>query len=68
MLLLEMSIVHPVFHVSMLRKFVGDSSSIVLLEDMSVEEYLTYKKVLSKILDRLVKKLRNKEVLSNKGI
>lgn len=51
MLLLEMSIVHPVFHVSMLRKFVGDPNLIVPLEDVCIEESLTYKKVLIKILD-----------------
>lgn len=62
----EMNIIHSVFYVSMLRKFVGDPNSIVPLEDVSVEENLTYKKVLVEILDRQVNKLRNKEVASVK--
>lgn len=59
---LKMSMVHLVFYISMLRKFVGDSSSIVSLEDVNVEVNLTYEEVLVEILDRQVKKLRNKEV------
>ena len=58
--------VHPVFHVSMLRKCLGDPSSIVPLEVINVEENLTYEEVPVEILDRQVKKLRNKEVASVK--
>ena len=57
-----MSSIHPVFHVSMLRKLVGDPSAIVPLEDVGVEENLTYEEVPVEILDRQVKRLRNKEV------
>ena len=35
---LEMSMVHPVFYVSMLRKCLGDPSSIVPLDMVNVEE------------------------------
>ena len=63
---LEMSMVHPVFHVSMLRKCLGDPSSIVPLEVVNVEENLSYEEVPVEILDRQVKRLRNKEIASVK--
>ncbi|WMV25170.1 hypothetical protein MTR67_018555 [Solanum verrucosum] len=59
---LELASVHLVFHVSMLNKCVGDLTSIVPLEDLGVKENLTYKEAPVEILDRQVKKLRNKEV------
>ncbi|XP_049399714.1 uncharacterized protein LOC125863739 [Solanum stenotomum] len=58
----ELSTVHPVFHVSMLRKCIGDPSRITSTEDVHVTEDLTYEEVPIAILDRQVKKLRNKEV------
>ncbi|XP_049348985.1 uncharacterized protein LOC125813545 [Solanum verrucosum] len=61
-----LSTVHPVFHVSMLQKCVGDPSRITPTEDVQVTRYLTYEKVLIAILDRQVRKLRNKEVASVK--
>lgn len=36
-LLMELVVVHAVFHVSMFRKFLGDSS-LVPLKDVSIEE------------------------------
>ena len=63
----EMELVHPVFHVSMLRKCVGDPNAIVPLEVVGVvEDNLTYEEVPVQILDRQVKRLRNKEVASVK--
>ena len=41
----DLARVHPVFHVSMLRKFIGDIYSIVPLKDVSIEEDLTYEEV-----------------------
>ena len=63
---LEMSMVHPVFHVSMLRKCLGDPSSIVPLDMVNVEENLSYEEVPVEILDRQVKRLRNKEIATVK--
>ncbi|XP_049393478.1 uncharacterized protein LOC125857870 [Solanum stenotomum] len=60
----ELSTVHPVFHVSMLRKCVGDPSCITPTEDVQVTRDLTYEEVPIAILDRQVRKLRNKEVAS----
>ncbi|WMV41711.1 hypothetical protein MTR67_035096 [Solanum verrucosum] len=62
----ELASVHSVFHVSMLKKCVGDSTSIVPLEGLGVKENLSYEEVPVKILDYQVKKLRNKEVASVK--
>ncbi|WMV13543.1 hypothetical protein MTR67_006935 [Solanum verrucosum] len=41
----ELSTVHPVFHVSMLRKCVGDPSRITPTEDVQVTKDLTYEEV-----------------------
>ncbi|XP_070019872.1 uncharacterized protein [Nicotiana sylvestris] len=62
----EMSMVHPVFHVSMLKKVFGDPSTIVPIEIIEVNEELSYKEIPVSILDRQVRKLRNKEIASVK--
>ncbi|XP_070039430.1 uncharacterized protein [Nicotiana tomentosiformis] len=62
----EMSLVHPVFHVSMLKKVVGNPSLIVLVETIEVNEELTYEKILIVVLDRQIRKLSNKEIASVK--
>ena len=55
--------VHPVFHVSMLRKYIGDPSRVFPIEDIQVTEELCYEEQPIAILDRQVRKLRNKEVV-----
>ncbi|XP_070029302.1 uncharacterized protein [Nicotiana sylvestris] len=62
----KLEFVHPVFHVSMLRKFIGDPSQVVPIKDVQVTEDLPYEKVLVAILDRQVRKLRTKDVASVK--
>ncbi|XP_070045284.1 uncharacterized protein [Nicotiana tomentosiformis] len=62
----EMSLVHPLFHVSMLKKVVGDLALIVLVETIEVKEELTYEEIPIAILDSQVRKLRNKEIASVK--
>nr|XP_009804855.1 PREDICTED: uncharacterized protein LOC104250014 [Nicotiana sylvestris] len=59
---LEMSLVHPVFHVSMLKKVVGDPSAIVPIETIEVNEVLSNEETPAAILDMQVLKLRNKEI------
>ncbi|WMV46608.1 hypothetical protein MTR67_039993 [Solanum verrucosum] len=49
------------------RLCVGDLTSIVPLECLGVDESLSYEEVPVEILDRQVKKLRNKEVASVKS-
>ncbi|KAK4737102.1 hypothetical protein R3W88_000799 [Solanum pinnatisectum] len=58
----DLASVHPVFHVSLLNKCVGYSISIVPLEGLGIKENLSSEEVPVEILDRQVKKLRNKEV------
>ena len=62
----ELALVHPVFHVSMLMKCIGDFKSILPIEGLDIQENLSYEEVSVKILDRQVRKLRNKEVDSVK--
>ncbi|MCF7184095.1 hypothetical protein, partial [Corynebacterium parakroppenstedtii] len=50
--------VHPVFHVSMLRKCIGDPSRVFPVDDIQVTEELTYEEQPVAILDRQVRKLR----------
>ena len=65
-MLSELALIHLVFHVSMLKKCIGDPESILPIEDLGVKDNLSYEEVLVQILDRQVKKLRNKEVVSVK--
>ena len=46
----------------MLKKFVGGSNSILPIEGLSVNGNLFYEEFPVQILDRQVKKLRNKEM------
>ncbi|XP_070010044.1 uncharacterized protein [Nicotiana sylvestris] len=63
----ELEFVHPVFHVSMLRKCIGDPSRVVPFKDVQVIEDLSYEEeVPVAILDRQVRKLRTKDVASVK--
>ncbi|KAK4713515.1 hypothetical protein R3W88_019422 [Solanum pinnatisectum] len=62
----ELALVHPIFHVSMLKKCIGDPVSIIPIEGLGVDESLSYEDVPVDILDRQVKRLRNKEVASIK--
>ncbi|XP_071906002.1 uncharacterized protein [Coffea arabica] len=58
----SMAKVHNVFHVSMLKKYHPDPSHVLQLEDIEVDESLTYEEGPVKILEREVKELRNKKI------
>ena len=62
----ELAAVHPVFHVSILKKCEGDPASIVPLESVAVKDSLSFEDVPLEILDLQVRRLRNKEVASVK--
>ncbi|XP_069143398.1 uncharacterized protein [Solanum lycopersicum] len=62
----DLASVHPVFHVSMLKNCLGDPSSILPIEGLGVGEDLYYEEVHVEILDRHVKRLRNKEITTVK--
>ena len=58
--------IHPVLYISLLKKCMGDPSSIVTLKSVSMKDTLTYKEVSVEIFYRQVCKLRNEEVVSTK--
>ena len=62
----KLAVVHPVFHISLLKKCVGDPPSIVPLDSVAVKDSLSNENLPIKILDRHVRRLRNKEVASVK--
>ena len=57
----KLALVHPLFHVSMLKKLLGNMVSILSIEGLVVNEDFSYKEFLEEIIDHHVKKLRNKE-------
>lgn len=67
-LLVGLAMAHLVFYVKILRTYVSDVNVIAPLYNMSIEENLTYEKVLVEILDHQVKRLRNKDNASIKAL
>ncbi|WMV29267.1 hypothetical protein MTR67_022652 [Solanum verrucosum] len=63
----ELAAVHSVFHISMLKKCMGDTSLIISTEDIGIKDSLSYEEALVQILNRQVRKLRTKEVASSKS-
>ncbi|KAL6579116.1 hypothetical protein OROMI_009332 [Orobanche minor] len=59
---LELSAVHNVFHVSVLRRYVHDPEHVCNYEELQVAGNLTYEEVPIAILERKIRKLRNKDV------
>ncbi|WMV36877.1 hypothetical protein MTR67_030262 [Solanum verrucosum] len=62
----ELAVVHPIFHISMLKKCMGNPSLIIPTEDIGIKHNLSYEEIPVQILDRQVRKLRTKEVASVK--
>ncbi|KAL2240852.1 UNVERIFIED_CONTAM: Transposon Ty3-I Gag-Pol polyprotein, partial [Sesamum indicum] len=58
----QLSQINDVFHVSLLRQYRSDPSHILHESEMEISEGLTYIEEPMKILDRSIKKLRNKEI------
>ena len=57
---------HPVFHMSMLKKYHGDGNYITRWDSVLLDENLSYEEEPVAILDREVCKLRSKEIASIK--
>ena len=47
-----LSVVHPVFHVSMLRKYIPDESHVISLDSVELGQDMTYEEEPIAILDR----------------
>ncbi|WMV09276.1 hypothetical protein MTR67_002661 [Solanum verrucosum] len=62
----ELAAVHLVFHISMLKKCMGNPSLIISIENIEIKDSLSYEEISVQILDRQVRKLRTKEVVSVK--
>ena len=58
----SMSRIHNVFHVSMLKKYHPDPSHVIQIDDLEIDESLSYEERPVKILDREVKDLRTKKI------
>ncbi|KAL0307103.1 UNVERIFIED_CONTAM: Transposon Tf2-11 polyprotein [Sesamum radiatum] len=58
----ELSQIHDVFHISMLRRYRSDPSHILREPHIEISKELTYVEEPIEILDRSIKKLRNKEI------
>ena len=59
---LELAKLHDVFHVSMLRRYRSNTSHILLVQDIQVQEDFTFDEGPKAILDREIRQLRNKQV------
>ena len=59
---IEMSRVHDVFHVSMLRKYVADPSHVLTPYQLPIREDLTYIEEPVLVLDQRVQQLHNKTI------
>ena len=58
----SLAAVHPVFHVSMLRRYIPGGSQCLQHEELEVRPDLSYEEEAVRILNRSVKTLRRKEV------
>lgn len=58
----ELSSVHPIFHVSMLRKHISDVVVVDSSVSADIQENLSFDEIPVEILDFSVRRLRNKEV------
>ena len=58
----QLANVHPVFHVSMLRKYEPDPSHVIDHSDLTLEDDATYEVRPFRIVDRSEKVLRGKNI------
>ena len=57
---------HPVFHMSMLKRYHGDGNYIICWDSVLLDENLSYEEEPVDILGREVRKLRSREIASIK--
>ena len=58
----ELSEIHNVFHVSMLRKYISDPSHVLETPPIELKEYLSFEVQLVAIVAQEMKQLRNKVI------
>ena len=58
----SMVAIHPMFHVSMLQKYVYDPTHVISYEDLKLQPNLSFQERLVKILDRKEQVLRTKTI------
>ena len=58
----ELSAMHPIFHVSMLKKHIGDSIVVDPSEILDILTSLSFEEIPVEILEHQIRRLRNKEV------
>ena len=58
----DLSHIHPVFHISMLRKYIPHPSHALPVQEVTIGEDLSYEENPIAVLDRQVRRLRNKEI------
>ena len=54
--------IHPVFHISMLRKYISNPDHELSIQEIQIEDDLTFESKPVAIIDRQIRKLRNKEI------
>ncbi|XP_070015955.1 uncharacterized protein [Nicotiana sylvestris] len=54
--------VHPMFHVSKLRRYHGDPSHVLYFSSVQLDKGLSYVEELVAILDKQIRKLRSKNI------
>ena len=59
---MSLEAIHPVFHISMMKKCMGNPSLIVPTDKVGIKDDLSYEEILVQILDRQVCRLRTKDV------
>ncbi|XP_049369911.1 uncharacterized protein LOC125834804 [Solanum verrucosum] len=63
----DLSGVHPVFHISMLKKYHQGGAHVIQWDSVSLDQNLTFEEESVTILDRQIRKLSSKEIDSVKG-
>ena len=63
----ELSRVHNVFHISMLRKYISDPSHVLEALEIELRDDLSYEEQPVQILGREEKELRNKTIILSEG-
>ena len=58
----ELSQIHPVFHVSMLRKYIPDPSHVLQPQMVELNEDLSYEEYPMAVVDHQVRQLRTKDI------